>query len=109
MRSIDSISNSNPSFIKGQLDIQRNDTNVKTDSVQEQENKKEKLPSNELKHLLDGSTYLQFSVHQETKDIIVKVLDTSTKEILREIPSERILDIVSKVVNHKGIFLDQKL
>jgi len=40
---------------------------------------------------------LQFSIHEETKEIMVKVLDTDTEEVIREIPPEKILDMVAKI------------
>ncbi|MDR9507288.1 MULTISPECIES: flagellar protein FlaG [Brevibacillus] len=78
------------------------------------ENKTEDYPGNNIKeidvnNLLDGETYLQFSYHKETQSIVVKVLNKNTKEVLREIPSEKILEMISSLNNSvKGIFLDKK-
>lgn len=52
---------------------------------------------------------LEFSIHEKTKQIMVKVLDKSTKEIIREIPSEKILDMVAAMCEGAGLFVDEKL
>ena len=50
----------------------------------------------------------EFSIHKETKQIMVKVIDKSTKEIIREIPPEKILDAVVHMCEMAGIFMDEK-
>lgn len=51
---------------------------------------------------------LEFSIHEKTKQIIVKVIDTDDDTVLREIPSEKILDMVAKMWELSGIFVDEK-
>ena len=51
---------------------------------------------------------LEFSIHDATKEIMVKVIDTETDEIIKEIPSEKILDMVAKMWELAGIFMDEK-
>ena len=50
----------------------------------------------------------EFSVHEKTKQIVVKILNTDTKEVIREIPSEKILDMVASMCEMAGLFVDQK-
>jgi len=54
------------------------------------------------------NTQLEFSVHEKTKQIMVKVIDSNTKEVVREIPSEKILDMVYNMMELAGIFVDTK-
>lgn len=54
------------------------------------------------------ATTLRFSVHEGTKDIIVRVVDTSTGEILREIPPEKILDAVAEMERLIGLLFDER-
>lgn len=54
------------------------------------------------------NTSLKFSVHEKTKEIMVKVVDDNTKEVIREIPSEKILDMVAAMIERTGVFLDKK-
>lgn len=51
---------------------------------------------------------LEFSIHEETKEIVVKVIDTNDDTIIREIPSEKILDMVAKMWEIAGLFVDEK-
>ncbi|CAG7633907.1 hypothetical protein PAESOLCIP111_03512 [Paenibacillus solanacearum] len=58
---------------------------------------------------LEGkSTSFEFSIHEKTKSIMVKVLDKETGSVLREIPSEKILDMVAKMCEMTGLILDEK-
>ncbi|TYQ16859.1 UNVERIFIED_CONTAM: flagellar protein FlaG [Acetivibrio alkalicellulosi] len=51
---------------------------------------------------------LEFSIHEKTKEIMVKVINTSTNEVVREIPSEKILDMVAKMYEIVGIIVDER-
>ncbi|TCK93392.1 flagellar protein FlaG [Natranaerovirga hydrolytica] len=51
---------------------------------------------------------LEFSIHEETKEIMVKVIDTADDTVIREIPSEKILDMIAKMVEMAGILVDER-
>jgi flagellar protein FlaG len=53
-------------------------------------------------------TRLEFSIHEKTKEIMVKVFDRATDEIIREIPPEKILDLVAYMWEAAGIIVDDK-
>lgn len=50
----------------------------------------------------------EFSIHEQTKQIMVKVLNAETKEVIREIPPEKILDMVAHIWELAGIFVDER-
>lgn len=60
------------------------------------------------KKLQGVQTEFEYGVHEKTKQIMVKVLDKETKEVIREIPSEKILDMVAKMWELSGMFVDEK-
>jgi flagellar protein FlaG len=60
------------------------------------------------KALSGGNRSFEFSIHEGTQQIMVKVIDNDTKEIIREIPNEKILDMVSKMWEMAGIFVDER-
>lgn len=60
------------------------------------------------KDLVLHNTQLEFSIHEKTKQIMVKVLNTETKEVIREIPPEKILDMVAKLWEMAGILVDER-
>lgn len=53
-------------------------------------------------------THLQFAIHEQTKEIMVKVIDEETGEVIREIPPEKVLDAVAKMWELSGIFVDNR-
>ena len=54
------------------------------------------------------SAEFEFSIHEQTKQIMVKVLNAETKEVIREIPPEKILDMVAHIWELAGIFVDER-
>ncbi|MCL5046377.1 MAG: flagellar protein FlaG [Actinobacteria bacterium] len=55
------------------------------------------------------STQLRFSVHRATNEILVKVINSKTGEIIREIPPEKILDAVAQMQETLGLLFDAKV
>lgn len=53
-------------------------------------------------------TALRYSVHDKTNTIIVKVIDKDTNEVLREIPPEKMLDLVASLMELSGIMIDER-
>lgn len=53
-------------------------------------------------------TRLQWSIHKESQQLIVKVMDTQTNEVLREIPPEKYLELVQNLCEQVGLFLDER-
>jgi flagellar protein FlaG len=47
--------------------------------------------------MLGSSQSLQFSIDEDSKDIVVKVIDQSTKEVVRQIPSKEALQIAKSI------------
>jgi len=61
-----------------------------------------------IKAMEGANTQLDFSIHQKTKQIMVKVLDTETGKVIREIPPEKTLDFVAKMWEMVGILVDER-
>lgn len=60
------------------------------------------------KAIIGTRTQMEFSIHEKTKEIMVKVIDSETKEVIREIPQEKILDMVAKMWEMAGILVDER-
>ncbi|HAN10732.1 MAG TPA: flagellar biosynthesis protein FlaG [Clostridiales bacterium] len=60
------------------------------------------------KKLEGANTEFRFSVHEATNQVSVKVLNKDTGEVIREIPPEKILDMVAKMWEMAGIFVDER-
>ncbi|OUM94426.1 MAG: hypothetical protein BAA04_07460 [Firmicutes bacterium ZCTH02-B6] len=50
---------------------------------------------------------LKFLVHEETERIYVQVIDKETGEVIREIPPEKILDLVGQLQKLIGLLIDE--
>lgn len=61
-----------------------------------------------IKKIEGRTTSLEFTVHKETKQIAVKVLDKNTGEVIREVPPEKTLDFVAKLWEMAGILIDER-
>jgi len=61
------------------------------------------------KSLAVANTRIEFSIHEQTRQIMVKIIDGETDEIIREIPPEKILDMVAKLWELAGLFVDEKI
>lgn len=53
-------------------------------------------------------TKLDFSIHDKTKQIMIKVLNQDSGEIIREIPQEKQLDLLAKLWEMAGILVDER-
>ncbi len=60
------------------------------------------------KAITGATCSFEYSIHETTKEIMVKVIDRETKEVIREIPPEKILDLVAKLWEIAGILVDER-
>lgn len=54
------------------------------------------------------NTNLRFSIHQATREVIVKVIREDTGEVLREIPPEKALDALARMQQVLGLLVDER-
>ncbi len=50
-----------------------------------------------------------FGVHEKTNRIMIKILDKDTKELIKEFPPEKTLDMIASIWEMAGILVDEKL
>lgn len=62
-----------------------------------------------LKQAQGPVTYLDFSVHKPTKEVMVRVINQETGEVIREIPPEKHLDLVANLMKMAGILVDKRI
>lgn len=51
---------------------------------------------------------MHVSVHEKTKRIMVKVMDTDENKVIREVPPEKVLDAFARTLELAGIIVDKK-
>ncbi|MCC7122695.1 MAG: flagellar protein FlaG [Gammaproteobacteria bacterium] len=56
-------------------------------------------------HVQNLQRALQFSVDEESGETVVKVVDTETKEVIRQIPSEELLAIANRLRSTAGVLV----
>ncbi|MBD5513712.1 MAG: flagellar protein FlaG [Lachnospiraceae bacterium] len=50
-----------------------------------------------------------FGVHEGTNRIMIKIQDKDTKEVIKEFPPEKTLDMIAKLWEMAGILVDERL
>lgn len=49
-----------------------------------------------------------FGIHEGTNRVTIKIVDKDTKEVLKELPPEKTLDMIAKVWEMAGILVDER-
>lgn len=49
-----------------------------------------------------------FGIHDETNRVTIKIVDKETKEVIRELPPEKTLDMIAKAWELAGILVDER-
>ncbi len=95
--------------VKQQNEIQKN--NPKENELGNEKLSKKTIKDaieNTNKKLVSTDRKFEFSINEETNDVIIRVINKETDEVIREIPSEKILDMVAKMMELAGLFIDEK-
>ena len=54
------------------------------------------------------NTEAVFGIHEDTNRVTIKILDKNTKEVIKELPPEKTLDMIAKVWELAGILIDER-
>ncbi len=73
----------------------------------EASNEQIKKAVEELNKKMANSEVL-YGIHEGTRRVTIKVVDKDTKEVIREYPPEKTLDMIAKVWEMAGIMVDEK-
>lgn len=49
-----------------------------------------------------------FGIHDATNRVTIKIVDKTTKEVIRELPPEKTLDMIAKVWELAGMMVDER-
>ena len=76
---------------------------------------KDKEPSNETLHKAIEKINKQmtnseaiYGFHDKTNRVTIKIIDKETKEVIKELPPEKTLDLIAKAWELAGILVDEK-
>ncbi|MDY0256547.1 flagellar protein FlaG [Gudongella oleilytica] len=82
----------------------------------EKEEKKEYLNKKEISDAVDETNRIvfgdtnrfEFKIHEGTGRMLVKLVDNETDEVIKEIPPEKILDLIANIWEMVGILVDER-
>ena len=49
-----------------------------------------------------------FGIHEDTNRVTIKIVNKDTKEVIKELPPEKTLDMIAKVWEMAGILVDER-
>lgn len=57
---------------------------------------------------INPNTIAEYGYHEKTNRVTIKIVDKDTDEVIKEFPAEETLDMIAKVWELAGMFLDEK-
>ena len=84
--------------------------NGSTEQQTEQQptNEQIKKAVEELNKKLTTNSEAVFGIHEATNRVTIKIVDKETKEVIKEVPPEKTLDMIAKLWEIAGILVDEK-
>ena len=85
---------------------------VKQDSLEVREVSPENIKEivEGLNHFLTPThSSLKFEFHEQLNEYYVTLIDDSTKEVIKEIPSKKMLDFYAATIEKLGFLMDKKI
>ena len=84
----------------------------KQDNTQQQDKKKNETSmmsaSKDINKIINSNTVAEFGFFENTNKIIIKIKDINTNQVIKEIPSEKALELLQKALDIAGILVDEK-
>jgi flagellar protein FlaG len=94
-----------------------NDNNSKKKENQRIDSQVTKIPKDVLQEkvesmndfLIPTHTSLKFQLHEQSDEYYVQVIDDKSKEVIREIPDRKFLDMYAAMAELVGIVVDERI
>ncbi|MCT8976137.1 flagellar protein FlaG [Clostridium sp. CX1] len=68
-----------------------------------------KKAADKLNKLLEGkATHVEYELYGKSKELTIRIVNDKTKEVVREMPPKKLIDMVDKLCELAGVFVDQK-
>jgi flagellar protein FlaG len=68
-----------------------------------------KVVNNINDFLKDSNTHLKFNFHDDLHEYYVTIVDDTTNEVIKEIPSKKLLDMYAAMTEYLGLLVDRKV
>lgn len=56
-----------------------------------------------------GNYEAKFGMHEATNRVMIKLIDKDTREVIKELPPEKTLDMIAQCLEQAGILVDEKI
>jgi len=99
--------------------VQKNVENAqaKENKASASQKDKQQMSTEEVKEVVESfqemsetiQTKLSFSVDEENNEIVVKIFDKESEELIRQFPSDEMLSLQDKMSDLAGFLFDQKV
>lgn len=92
-----------------------NDANGTTEENAQNESDRRQPSEETMKQALNdinkqlNNTECVFGIHEKTNRVTIRIVDKDTKEVIKELPPEKTLNMIAKVWELAGIMVDEKL
>ena len=83
--------------------------NPETNVNEKDKAKLEKVVDSMNEFVSASNTHLKFEFHDKLNEYYVTVVDDSTQEVVKEIPSKKMLDMYAAMTEFLGIMVDKKI
>lgn len=102
------LDNSTVAIAKTQSGNGKNNYDNQENSAQQQPNNESirRAVENINKNLKDSEAI--FGIHDKTNRVTIKIVDKKTKEVIKELPPEKTLDMIAKVWEIAGLLVDER-
>lgn len=112
-----SVTQSKGEFVETTETIEPVSFPTETSSVQNVEVLNDLLPPEKAKKMAESmnkflettSTELRFEFHKELKEYYVTLVNSKTNEVVKEVPSKKLMDMYAAMRDFVGFFVDEKI
>ncbi|MCQ8821434.1 flagellar protein FlaG [Pseudoalteromonas agarivorans] len=109
-RAVDDVNKTDEQGLQNQLNNQYTQQSSEGNSSQNQQLEREQLEkvAQQLQEFMgEMSRSLQFQVDEDSGRDVIKILDKTSGDVIKQYPSEEVLSLVSKLSESAGILIDQ--
>ena len=82
--------------------------NGNNDAQKEQQKQASMGDVKDIRKVLNNNTIAEFGYNEPTNRITIKIKDKDTNEVIKEIPSEKALEMLAKAWELAGIMVDER-
>ena len=94
------------SYIKGTSGTEEKEETIIVSEITKEELEQAVEKANQF--LLGLKTQFDFKVHEGTGRTVVRLIDKQTEKVIKEIPPEKMLDVLANIWESAGILVDRK-